>query len=470
MINWKNAKIRILQSLSSGPKTWTEIRKATSLSRPVVSEHLKALLKSEHIELLPSESKRGRRYSITSKGREEVIRAEDAKFSEENLFLKSYDLRADAAIPGSLKLPEPDVYDLEKSEGVPTPEHILSHFHPVFPLSIRALVRLNENGRFSIEPYLDRMKRRYGLYESEEWMYENIVHTMADPMIRKFCEVLVERARQLCFHHYQERTKANVPSFDNILKFNFEFLLRYEGENQIRSATEEDLSAAKDVVAGILLLYLGSEYQGGPIMGFVWREPEILELVKSDVLTKEEVQPLLNACVKLQSEPARLLSVSLRSLSEKDKKELTMCAYKRFYRAGLFRPGKGRPRISWEERLELLPVMEVIKETVERGPMIRVENEEEKLAIVKEQSVIVKKIFGEKTRIDLEELAKRDLYRKPSLKRIDIVAECSCRLGIPTEKAQHLLDRLVELKVLVPMTGNAESYQWNAYSSQWDLQ
>lgn len=463
LINWKNAKIRILQSLSSGPKTWTQIRKATSLSRPVVSEHLKALSKSEHIEPLPSENKRGRRYSITAKGREEVIRAEDAKYSQENRFLKAYDLRADAPIPGCLELPAPNVYHLEKNEGVPTPDHVLSQFHPVFPLSVRVALRLNENGRISIEPWLDKMKGRYGLYEDEEWMYETVVHTMADPMIRKFCEVLVERTRLLCFDHYDKETKANIPSINNILKFNFEFLLRYEGENLIRSATDTDLAAAKDVVAGILLLYLGSEHQGGPIMGFVWHEPEILELVKSDVLTNEEVQPLLNACVKLQNEPMKFLAVSTSNLPEKDRKELTMHAYKRFYKAGLFRPDKGRPKISWEERLELLPVMEVIKKIVEITPRIKAKNEAEKVAIIKEHG-------EEEARIDLKSLAKQDLWRQAPLKRIDILAECSRKLGIPTEKSQHLLDRLVELKWLVPMTGDAESYLWNYHSVQWDLQ
>jgi len=461
LINWKNAKIRILQSLSSGPKTWTEIRKATSLSRPVVSDHLKALLKSEHIELLPSEGKRGRRYSITPKGREEVIRAEDVKYGQENLFLKSYDLRADAAIPGSLELPQPDVYHLEESEGIPSPEHVLSHFYPVFPLSLTALLRLNENGRYSIKPFLERMMRRYGLDEEEEWMHESIVHTMADPMIRKFCEVLVERTRLLCFDHYHEGTKANVPSFENILKFNFEFLLRYEGEKLIKSATDEDLNAAKDVVAGILLLYLGSEYQGGPIMGFVWHEPEILELVKSGVLTKEEVQPLLKACVKLRGEPAKFLSQG--EFPEKDKKELTLCAYKRFYRAGLFRPWKGRPKISWEKRRELLPVMKVIKEIVERTPMIKAKNEAEKVAIIREN-------WGEEARIDLKKLAKEDLYRRPPFKKAGIVAEFSRRLSITTEKAQHYLDRLIELKVLTSKADNTELCVWNWRVNTWDLQ
>ena len=198
-------------------------------------------------------------------------------------------------------------------------------------------------------------------------------------------------------------------------------------------------------------------------MGFVWHEPEILELVKSGVLTKEEVQPLLNACIKLRGEPAKFLSVSASELPEKDKKELTMRAYKRFYRAGLFRPWKGRPKVTWEERLELLPVMKVIKEIVERAPLIKTKNAAEKVAIIKE-------ILGEEARIDLKQLAEQDLFRRAPLKRMSILAECSRRLSIPTKRTQHLLDRLVELKVLIPMIGDAESYRWNDSKSEWDLQ
>jgi len=317
-----------------------------------------------------------RPYHITEKGIEEVMKVEDFRFGQQNNFYKAFDIEPYASrssIPPPLRssvrsyaeeyIDGPS--DRGRLENLDTPEKIVSDYLPIFPLSTRAIVKLSENGRMALEPWLIKMSGRYGITEDneaeQEWLHEEVVANFADPIIKKLCEIVFERTRVLSALYANKDTgdKENyVPTLHNIMNFNFEFALRYSGENWLKSASKKDVKNVQHLLAGMILLYLAGG-GGGPLMSFAWERQDIDTLVKTQILTKEEVDPLLKTCREIRDAVKIIGNYAfLEELSDDDKRRLTMSAYRRFYLGGLF---GDCTKLSWEERLELLPFMKVFQ-------------------------------------------------------------------------------------------------------------
>jgi predicted transcriptional regulator len=305
---WKNGKIAILEAISAGGKTWTEIRNETSLSRPVISEHLESL-RSNGLIVSPLGPKRGSKYEVTPKGQEFLVRERSRQFNEENSLFLSYDLQPEPPEPRKklARLVEEEVWkDRYALESLALPEHILEG-SPTFPAPITALLLMNENGRTAVDPWMYRTLRKYGYTDWEtgepkkevfddetDWITEAVASSFADPTIKKLCEVVFERTRVLCDLH-SSGEKKSLPTMDNVLNFNFQFSCRYEGEKFLKSASKEERISAQHLLAGMLLLYLGGSAEG-PMEGFSWHKEDLEALVESGVLTREEIRPLLEAC------------------------------------------------------------------------------------------------------------------------------------------------------------------------------
>src|SRR5208337_1865295 len=175
---------------------------------------------------------------------------------------------------------------------------------PTFPTPIKALLVMDENGKAALDPWATRMLRKYGYVDASgvwirkdddtEWIDEGVAWSFADPTIKKLCEVLFERTRVLCSLH-SSGEKGSLPTMDNVLNFNFQFICRYEGEEFLNSASKEERISAQHRLAGMLLLYLGGSGKG-PMETFVWEKRQLEALVESGLLTREEIQPLLDAC------------------------------------------------------------------------------------------------------------------------------------------------------------------------------
>jgi DNA-binding transcriptional ArsR family regulator len=311
-----------------------------------------------------------RPYRITTRGIEEILKAEDCSFIQQNDFYKAYDIEPYAPIPPALRsnrfgdmaewILTPDVRG--RLENLDTPEEIVSDPRPIFPLCTRAVVNLSRNGKLALEPWLQRMRMRRGIEENDkaeqEWLNEEILITFANPIIKKLCEIVFERTRVLSSLYSEKDTldiKENyAPTFLNIMNFSFEFALRYSGENWLKSASNEEVKNAQHILAGMILLYLSGE-GGGPLMSFVWAPEDVNALVKTQMLTEEEVSPLLGTSE--EGPPIWGKTLHASKLSEVDKKRLTISAYRRFYLGGLF---GDYTKLSWEERLELLPFVKVL--------------------------------------------------------------------------------------------------------------
>lgn len=327
-----NGKVRILESLSDGSKTNAEIESKTGLSGPVISEHL-ASLADDGLILAPPKirglrrSERGAKYEITPKGRELVLREEDRRFSSEVGYFRPYDLE-----PYLLKRS----WVTQSGEGIPrenptrlrdvtyyrdpvdTPKEVLEREFPVFPLPIRAVLRMSENATFAVKPWYHYQARKYGIQdedkEDQEDLFKEIAYAFADPNIKKFCEVLFERTRVLSSLHSLGE-KGTLPTLDNILNFDLEILCRYEGEKVLGSLSKEERVKAEHLLAGTLLLYLGGS-GSGPIVSFVWHREDLEALAESGVLTREEIQPLLEGCKPQQR------GLRYEELTDEQKKEV----------------------------------------------------------------------------------------------------------------------------------------------------
>jgi len=187
--------------------------------------------------------------------------------------------------------------------------------------------------------------------EAMEGLYKEMVHKFSDPTIRKFCEVLFERTKVLCsFYSGRDsitgkdspNKKELLPSMDNVLNFNFEVLFRYEGEKLLESLSKEDRIKAQHLLAGTLLLYLGGSGKGpmGSYGSWIWQKQDLETIVKSGLLTEEEIQPLLDAC-ELENlhhyDPPReddsAVFLCEDKLTDEQKRKITISAYRRFYLA-----------------------------------------------------------------------------------------------------------------------------------------
>ncbi len=388
------------------------------------------------ITQLPSRSKRGARYEITPKGREAVLQEQDHKFIDETPFFRAFDLSHDVNVPANLDIPASGVVRVRTE--LELPEEIVRDQYSVFPFPIRTVLRMSENATYAIEPWLRRMRGKYGIRENydEEWLYEEVANHFADPTTKKLCEVLFERTRVLCSLH-STGEKNSLPTMDNVLNFSFEFICRYEGESLVNVASKEQRIRAQHTLAGIILLYLAGS-GGGPIEQFVWTKPDLEALVESKLLTADEIQPLLETCklVNFSFPPRKGDSAELvheNSLTNQQKKSITMSAYKRFYLAGLFNSSKGFPRVSWEDRLDLLPVAKIAQEidTLSR----------------------LRRIRGEKH------------YEKEPFPRDTLIEQCSRKLNLPPEKLEPLIDRLVELKVIKVVQNDPVAYYYDIRES-----
>jgi len=308
----RNSEIRDeVWSRLKGPKP------SKTVLNVVISNRLSKLAK-EDVLTKNSLGHKNVRYSFKDeKARKKALRMQDAKFAENNQFYASYDL-------------EPYQPQWKRS----SPQEAMSENFPTFPFPTRAILKMNENARLSVEPWILKMRQKHGYSvddkgemlpmdeEDKERWFREATHFFADPMIRKLVEVLVERARVVCGH------KQSTPG--NIFDFNFEFTLRYDGEKTLRESSEQELKKAENLLAGILLLYIATG-EGGPIMRFIWHKEQIKGLVKGGVLTKKEVLPLLRACKEVR-DSVKSLGVWLdeNELSKEDLTQLHDSAYKRF--------------------------------------------------------------------------------------------------------------------------------------------
>lgn len=315
-------------------------------------------------------------------------------------------------------------------ENLDIPEKIVTDYLPIFPLSTRAVMKLSENGKLALEPWLQKMRSRYGINENDEtergWLHKEIVDTFTDPIIKKLCEIVFERTRVLSLLYSGKKDdggdgkRSYTPTFHNIMNFNFEFALRYSGENWLESSSDGEVKNAQHLLAGMILLYLAGQ-GGGPLLSFVWHPEEVSALFETQMLTKEEVYPLLQSS---RDSPftGEDKVLALNELSETNKRRLTMSAYRRFYLGGLF---GDCAKLSWEERLELLPFMKVFQRY-----MTLTEKPEENSDI--------------------------DSFNKDQL-----IKECSRVLLQPeTEMEDHFV-RLTKLRVFTPTNEELGIYRWN---------
>lgn len=383
-----------------------------------------------------------RPYRITVKGVEEVLKAEEHRFIQQNNFYKAFDIETYAPIPPPLRSSVSSYVDewidhpnsAGRLENLDTPEKIVSDYPPIFPLSTRAIVKLSENGRLALEPWLQKMRGKYGINEDneaeQEWLHREVVDTFADPIIKKLCEIVFERTRVLS-ELYSDKDDDDKESYiparalvHNIMNFNFEFALRYSGENWLKSASKEDVKNAQHLLAGMILLYLAGE-GGGPLQSFVWRPQGIDALVKTQILTKEEVDPLLKTCKEIRGLGNFLNRIEL---SKANTRRLTISAYRRFYLGGLF---GDCTKLSWEERLELLPFMKVFQ-----------------------------KYMNFRAREDLaESLGKyTDIY---SFMKDRVINECSRVLLRPGAEVENHFVRLSKLGVFIAINEELRVYRWN---------
>jgi DNA-binding HxlR family transcriptional regulator len=386
----------------------------------------------------------GRRpYRITMKGVEEALKVEDYRFIQQNNFYKAFNIETYAPIPPPLRSSVPS-YTAEwidrpnstgRLENLDTPEKIVSDYPPIFPLSTRAIVKLSENGRLALEPWLQKMRGRYGITKDneaeQEWLREEVVDTFADPIIKKLCEIVFERTRVLCRLYSDKDTddeESHIPTLHNIMNFNFEFALRYSGENWVKSASKEDVKNAQHLLAGMFLLYLAGE-GGGPLMSFAWERQDIDALVKTQILTKEEVDPLLKTCREIR-DAVKIIGnyPNLEELSDDDKRRLTMSAYRRFYLGGLF---GDCTKLSWEERLELLPFMKVFQ----------------KYMNFRAREGLTESL-GKYTDID-------------SFMKDRVINECSRVLLRPKAEMENHFVRLTKLEVFIAINEELRVYRWN---------
>lgn len=343
----KNGKITILEAISASSKTWSEIRKETGLSRPVISQHLQSLL-ADGLIVLPLGSGRGSKYEITPSGRLWLLQEEDREFHDEAAFFRAYDFESHllerAPFYGvSRRVGDKIIRTKSYMKTVETPQELLEHEFPTFPLPIRAALRMSDNATLAIQSYLDREVRHQGINEDDkeemENIYNEVAHHFADPNIRKFCEVLFERTRALSSLHC-EGEKGVLPTLDNILNFNIEILCRYEGEKLLDTLSKEERVKAGHILAGTVLLYLGGSGTSpfGPAWTFVWEKKHLEALVTSGLLTKDEIQPLLEACklVHFDHPPRRgrsAIQLHEDMLTVEQKRKITISAYRRFYLA-----------------------------------------------------------------------------------------------------------------------------------------
>lgn len=362
-----------------------------------------------------------------------VLQEQDHRFIDQTPFFRGYDLNHDVMVPAVLDIPPSGLVRFEKE--LEPPEEIIREYYPVFPFPIRAVLRMSENATYAIEPWLRRMRGKYGIKETddEEWLYKEVASHFADPTTKKLCEVLFERARVLCSLH-SIGEKGSLPTMDNILNFNFEFICRYEGESLLGTASKEKRVRAENTLAGILLLYLAGSGRG-PIEQFVWTKQDLEVLVESQILTHDEIQPFLEVCklVNLSFPPRTGDSAELLhedDLTDEQKKKITMFAFRRFYLAGLFRSSKGFPCVSWEERLELLPIAKIAQEFDGVSKLRRVRTEKH--------------------------------YEKEPFTRPALVEQCSRKLGLPSEKIDYLINRIIELKVIKVVQDDPEAYHYNS--------
>ena len=288
----------MLETISAGGKTWTEIREETGLSRPVVSGHMTSLLTDGLIACPDGPGERGSKYEITPKGQEFLVRERNRQFDRENPLFLSFDLRPEPPKPRHQWL-EKEV-SKEELESLKLPEEILEDRSRTFPVPVQALLVMNENGKAALDPWTFRMLTKYGyvrpdtgawiqdgrgrMDDDPKWIDEMVASSFADPTIEKLCEVLFERTRVLCSLH-RSGEKGVLPTMDNILNFNFQFSCRYEGENFLNSASKEERISTQHLLAGMLLLYLGGG-GGGPMESFSWDKEDLEALVKSGILTR----------------------------------------------------------------------------------------------------------------------------------------------------------------------------------------
>jgi len=436
-------EIGILSTLREGELRYTDLK--SKLANPETKKPYtdRALSLSLH-----SLKKRGlvekpdgvghRPYRITVKGVVEVLKAEDYKFIQQNNFYKAFDIETNAQIPPPLRS-SVSMYTEEwigrpnstgRLENLDTPEEIVSDYPPIFPLFTRAIVTLSENGKLALEPWLWKMRGRYGIKEDDEteqeWLHRVVVGTFADPIIKKLCEIVFERTRVLSALYSDkdiDDKESCIPTLHNIMNFNFEFALRYSGESWLKSASKEDVKNAQHLLAGMILLYLAGE-GGGPLLSFAWHPQEIDALVRTQILTKEEVDPLLKTKVEIRGLGN---SLNLNELSKADKRRLTMSAYQRFYLGGLF--GDCRT-LSWKERLELLPFMKVFQ-----------------------------KYMNSSARKDLiESLGK---CTDSSFMKDRVISECSRVLLRSKAEMENHFARLTKLGVFVALNEELRVYRWN---------
>jgi len=275
------------------------------------------------------------------------------------------------------------------------------------------------------------MRGRYGIKEDneteQEWLHREVVDTFADPIIKKLCEIVFERTRVLSLLYSDkdiDDKESCIPTLHNIMNFNFEFALRYSGESWLKSASKEDVKSAQHLLAGMILLCLAGK-GGGPLQSFAWHPQEIDALVKTQILTKEEADPLLKTSVEIRELGDFL---NLNELSKADKRRLTMSAYQRFYLGGLF--GDCRT-LSWKERLELLPFMKIFQ-----------------------------KYMKTSARKDLmESLGKYTDIR--SFMKDRVISECSRVLLRSKAEMENHFARLTKLGVFIAINEELRVYRWN---------
>jgi Rad3-related DNA helicase len=111
----------------------------------------------------------------------------------------------------------------------------------------------------------------------------------------------------------------------------------FPGEKVLKSASKEERVKAQHLLAGTMLLYLAGSGKG-PVETFVWEKKELEALVESGLLTREEIQPLLEVCklVYFDGPPIEGRSaVQLEEdrLTDEQMKRITASAYRRFHLA-----------------------------------------------------------------------------------------------------------------------------------------
>ena len=106
-------------------------------------------------------------------------KSQDREFDDKAPFFRAYDfenhlLKRDPLAIASRRVGDKIRRTKTYVKTVETPEELLEHEFPTFPLPIRAALRMSDNATFAIQSYVHREVRHHGIEEDNKEGIEDI--------------------------------------------------------------------------------------------------------------------------------------------------------------------------------------------------------------------------------------------------------------------------------------------------------